>query len=76
MDVKHRIARLRARAANVRARELQRLPQQAGWTARTGGKHVTYSKHGRLPLAIPTHAGALKPGTVRKILDIIEGDYE
>lgn len=76
MDVRRRIARLRARAANVRSRELQALAEAAGWSARSGGKHVTYSKHGRLPLAIPTHPGALKLGTVRKILDIVEGDYE
>lgn len=76
MDIKRRIARLRARAANVHARELHVLAEAAGWIARTGGRHITYSKAGHMPLPIPTHAGTLKAGTVRKILDQIAEDYE
>jgi predicted RNA binding protein YcfA (HicA-like mRNA interferase family) len=75
LNVRRRIETLRRRAANVHARELHSLAQAAGWEARTGGKHITYSKPGRRPLPIPTH-GTLKAGTVRKILDIIAEDHE
>ena len=76
MNVRRRIETLRRRAANVHARELHSLAQAAGWEARTSGKHITYSKAGRKQVAIPTHPGTLKAGTVRKILDIIAEDYE
>ena len=76
MNVKKRIAALRRRAANVHAKELQALAEAAGWVARTGGKHITYSKPGHPPVAIPTHPGTLKAGTVRGILDRIAEDYE
>lgn len=76
MNVRRRIEALRRRAANVHARELHSLAQAAGWEARTSGKHITYSKAGHPPLAVPTHPGTLKAGTVRKILDIIAEDYE
>ena len=76
MNVKRRIAALRRRPANVHARELQVLAEAAGWTLRPGGKHATYSRPDRLPLAIPVHPGALKAGTVRRILDRIAEDYE
>jgi predicted RNA binding protein YcfA (HicA-like mRNA interferase family) len=76
LNVGERIAALRGKANNVKSRELQSLAEAAGWSARKQkGKHLTYVKGGR-SLPIPTHAGSLKAGTVRRILDRIEEFHE
>ena len=76
MNVRSEIRRLRAGKGNVHSRELQRLAEAAGWTRKTGGKHIKYVKPGRLALPIPSHPGTMKPGIVGGILDHIEEVYD
>jgi predicted RNA binding protein YcfA (HicA-like mRNA interferase family) len=75
LNLGKRIVALRARASNVKSKELQRLAEAAGWLPRKGGKHLTYVKGGR-SFPIPTHSGALKVGTVHRILDCIEAEQD
>lgn len=72
-DVRRQLDELAQRPDNIRPREIEKVAKDADWTyRRTTGGHAIYKKPGAWrPLSIPQHPGAMKRGTVLKLIRIL-----
>lgn len=77
-EIRGRIADLRSRLGNIKFGEMISLAQSVGRTQRPGSSPPMYLSPlpGRRALPIHYHPGAMKKGTAKASLDIIEGDLD